>query len=112
MKNVTKYFSFTGKTARQEYWVVNLISTALNLMVLLLWVLLQESTIEQQAQYVGVVISVMLGGGICWLWVATATRRIGDSGHNIWWLVAYGVPVLSLIVWVYFGCVKSESDEK
>jgi uncharacterized membrane protein YhaH (DUF805 family) len=107
---LNKYATFSGRARRSEYWWWHLFVTI---------VFLVASVIDQA---IGFTYSdLTLGGG----WLATiaaivflvpnlavGVRRLHDTGRTGWWLLIGLVPLIGVIVLIYFFVLDSENDNQ
>ena len=107
---LNKYATFSGRARRSEYWWWYLFVTI---------VFLVASVIDQA---IGFTYSdLTLGGG----WLATiaaivflvpnlavGVRRLHDTGRSGWWLLIGLVPLIGVIVLIYFFVQDSENDNQ
>ena len=107
---LNKYATFSGRARRSEYWWWYLFVTI---------VFLVASVIDQA---IGFTYSdLTLGGG----WLATiaaivflvpnlavGVRRLHDTGRTGWWLLIGLVPLIGVIVLIYFFVLDSENDNQ
>jgi uncharacterized membrane protein YhaH (DUF805 family) len=87
-----KFFDFTGRARRSEYWWFYLFTLIVS------WCFSFLGIIHPYVSYLGLLVGVVL-------WIPTysaMTRRLHDTGHSGWWIVA--MFVLLLIV---YGCIAA-----
>ena len=99
--SLKKYFSFHGRAKRSEYWAVFFISSIF---------LLFSSLISDYENFNILIffLVVIFNISAIWLGIATAVRRLRDAGINMWFLLLNLVPIVNVIVGIYWGCVKSK----
>lgn len=107
---IEKYFTFTGKATRSEYWGVNIIAYLLLIPVLLI------GAIFTMGGLIGSVIGglIILGGVIALTWsvLATTARRCRDAGINPWFAGTIVIPWFAIIPFIVFGCLKTEKSDE
>jgi uncharacterized membrane protein YhaH (DUF805 family) len=113
-----KYFAFTGKATRSEYWGTYLISTIFLLCVVIpvsfaiLAVSLPLTIIV--VGFAGIALSILLlcVGGVLtfWLYAATTIRRCNDAGINPWFALTLLLPPpFGTIPFIVFGVLKTDT---
>jgi len=113
-----KYFSFSGKATRSEYWGVYLIGVLLIMLVGLLATMVALISTPFTLVLIGFIgwisalVIVCVGSVLAfWMWIATAVRRCNDAGINHWFAVTILLPTpLNLIPFIVFGCLPSEEN--
>jgi len=107
---IEKYFTFTGKATRSEYWGVNIISYLLLLPVLII------GAIFTMGGLIGSVAGglLILAGvvALSWAVLATTARRCRDAGINPWFAGAILIPWIAIIPFIVFGCLKTEKSDE
>ena len=107
---LNKYATFSGRARRSEYWWWYLFVT----------IVFVVAGILDRA--VGLTYSdTTVGGG----WIATiagivflipnlavSVRRLHDTGRSGWWLLIGLVPLIGVIVLIYFFVLDSENDNQ
>jgi uncharacterized membrane protein YhaH (DUF805 family) len=94
-----KYFSFSGRSTRSEFWGVLLICyLAVMPFIVLLSVLL--GVIGSIVAFVSLILSF-------YLMFATSARRCRDAGINPWFSLVTFVTIIPIIV---FGCLPTEKE--
>ncbi len=84
-----KYVEFGGRSARSEYWWFTLFSLIVHLVAI---------TISDKL-YLATTIALLLPS------IAVSVRRLHDKDKSGWWLLLCLVPILGLILIVWF-CQK------
>jgi uncharacterized membrane protein YhaH (DUF805 family) len=96
---IDKYFSFSGRATRSEFWGVFLICyLAVMPIVVLLSVLLG---------IVGVALAIASTIASFILMFATSARRCRDAGISPWFSLVTFVTIIPIIV---FGCLPTEKE--
>ena len=107
---IEKYFTFTGKATRSEYWGVNIISYLLLLPVLII------GAVFTLGGLIGSVVGglLILAGVVALTWavLATTARRCRDAGINPWFAGTILIPWFALIPFIVFGCLKTEKSDE
>ena len=109
MEKYLKYLSFEGRATRSEYWGVYIISY-----LLLLPVLLVGAVLTMAGMFGSIVGGLLMLAGVVvltWCILATAARRCRDAGISPWFAGTILIPWLTLIPFIVFGCLKTESKE-
>lgn len=120
LEEYKKYFTFTGKATRSEYWGIYLISWALlsftSTVAFILFVLSLPFTIVLLGLLGWITsLAIICAGSVlsCWLWVATTVRRCSDAGINSWFAITILLPPpFCTIPVIVFGCLKSDTIDK
>ena len=111
---MTKYFSFSGKATRSEFWAVNLI------VIFGGWIALMGALVFS----VGVALaSELVGGffvlssfaawfiGCLWLILAVGVRRCRDAGISPFWVIPLVLPIMFVIITIIFGVLPTEKQD-
>ena len=110
IEKIEKYFTFTGKATRSEYWGVNIISYLLLLPVLII------GAVFTMGGLIGSVVGglLILAGVIALSWavLATTARRCRDAGINPWFAGTIVIPWFAIIPFIVFGCLKTEKSDE
>jgi uncharacterized membrane protein YhaH (DUF805 family) len=87
-----KYATFSGRARRMEYWMFVLIYGLITF------------AIEYGERYIGTggIIGIIFSLGMIIPSLAVAVRRLHDTNHSGWWLLAAPVPLLDLVLLYYF----------
>ena len=116
LEEYKKYFAFTGKASRSEYWGTYIISCLLSTIALLLALVFFVVSSPFTIILIGfmgwaVSLAILCAGFVLsiWLCAATAVRRCNDAGINPWFSVTLLLPPpLGTIPFIIFGCLKTE----
>ena len=90
-----KYFCFSGRARRKEYWMFYLINFFVTIGFAIFDVFLNT------------------GGSLCFIYVLISIiptiglsfRRLHDTDRSAWWLLLYLLPLIGLIVIFIFNCL-------
>jgi uncharacterized membrane protein YhaH (DUF805 family) len=93
-----KYFDFTRRATRSEFWGVFVANVLISLVGVGLIVSAPALTI--------VWMLAMLASFVAY--IATLVSRIRDSGHSVLWIIACMIPYIAFIVVIVFGCLQSK----
>jgi uncharacterized membrane protein YhaH (DUF805 family) len=103
-----RYADFSGRSRRQEYWSWILFQVIIYIAVLVLLMLVGGSAFMtgdvQSAMAVGGIAFLIIGLYLIWELVilvpslAVAVRRLHDTNHSGWWILAPLVPYLIAFV--------------
>ena len=96
---IDKYFSFTGRATRSEFWGVLLICYLAVMPVIVL--------ISALLGFIGAVIAFVAVILSFYLMFATSARRCRDAGINPWFSLVTFVTIIPIIV---FGCLPTEKE--
>jgi uncharacterized membrane protein YhaH (DUF805 family) len=108
---VKKYYDFSGRARRKEYWYFVLISTliltALNLI---------ENRLGTSQIAIASGINIGMASGVFMVlmacpFFAVSTRRLHDANRSAWWLLVNFMPVLGTLVMMVFALEGSYPGE-
>ena len=102
-----KYFCFSGRARRKEYWMFALFNYIAGLIVGFVGGFIGGVTGLTALAYLGVVyhLAALLPGlGVC-------ARRLHDIGKSGWWFLIVLVPFVGPIVLIVFLCLDSQPGE-
>jgi len=96
-----KYAEFTGRARRKEYWMFFLFNAIFSVVI-------------------GIVAGVIGLDALAGLYslalfvpsVAIAARRLHDIGRSGWWQLIIFVPIIGLLVMIYFLVQDSQDDNE
>lgn len=101
---LSKYATFSGRTSRAEFWwyiLAAVIATIIaNLIDGLIFGPLIYGHVPSGEQ--GQPISFLLSLAILLPSIAVAARRLHDTGRSGWWLLLGFIPVIGMLVLLYF----------
>ncbi len=99
----TKYATFSGRASRKEYWGFALFYISFFVVI----------------GIIAGIIAAAMGGGEWVIWIssilslllvipslAVYIRRLHDTDHSAWWLFIAFVPIIGVIVLLYFLVIK------
>ena len=89
---VTNYVGFTGRTGRSEFWYFVLAYFIIYVVLAIL-----ESLVGMTGILTGIFGLAMLLPTL-----AVEFRRLHDTGRTAWWLLIAFIPIVGLIVLIYF----------
>jgi uncharacterized membrane protein YhaH (DUF805 family) len=101
-------FSFQGRVNRAKWWLVNIVATAVYLVVsgLLVGGAMSSSdpsaALQSMGTFAGIVMFVV-SIAILWVSLAVAAKRWHDRGKTAWWILIAFVPVIGSI-WYLIEC--------
>lgn len=88
-----KYAVFKGRARRKEFWMFHLIS-------FIVAVLLGVASDEASALYSLIVFLPSFG---------VSVRRLHDIGRSGWWILVFLIPIIGVILMLYWYCQDSQS---
>lgn len=93
-----KYAVFEGRARRKEYWLFNLFNLLITIALAFIDVLTGSFDSETGLGLLSGIytLAVFIPG------IAVSVRRLHDTGRTGWWLLINLVPVLGVIVYIYF----------
>ena len=97
LKAFTNYFGFEGRARRKEYWFFFLGNVIVSIAL---------GTVEAMLGIAGLV-SGLFSLVIFIPSIAVGIRRLHDTGRSGWWMLLGLVPLLNLVLLVFF-CFDSE----
>lgn len=89
-----KYIEFTGRSRRKEFWIFTLCNFAISVILAVLGLDF---------------ISTLFSLGILLPSIAVGIRRLHDIGKTGWWLLIGLIPIVGLIVLIYFYIQEGDS---
>ncbi|EGA67950.1 hypothetical protein VISI1226_08484 [Vibrio sinaloensis DSM 21326] len=95
-----KYAVFSGRARRKEYWMFFLISTIISFALLFVDGLLGTAFISPIYS-----LAVFLPS------LAVLVRRLHDIGRTGWWVLIGIIPLIGMIVLIYFAVCDSKEGE-
>jgi uncharacterized membrane protein YhaH (DUF805 family) len=103
-----KYFNFSGRATRSEYWWFILFSTIVTIIL---------SFFDGMFGVYDVNAGIGLLSGIYSLAVvipsiAVATRRLHDIGKSGWWQLLLLIPIVGVIILIIWFATDSKEDNK
>jgi uncharacterized membrane protein YhaH (DUF805 family) len=98
----TKYFDFSGRATRSEYWFFQLISILL--LIILISILASISSLEEY-----IVTTVMIYFIITFIpSFSISFRRLHDTGRSGWWILISFIPLIGPIIMLFFLITDSQ----
>lgn len=95
-----RYSDFSGRSRRKEYWMFILINALIGFAIGIVDGLF-GTLILTGIYYLTVLVPT----------VAVSIRRLHDTGRSGWWLLVSFVPIVGLLVMIYFTTMDSEVGE-
>jgi len=93
----TKYFCFSGRARRKEYWMFALVNFVITLVL---------GFIDQK--FTGGILQFVYGIAVLLPCLGVCVRRLHDIGKTGWWLLICLVPIVGPIVFLVFMCLDSK----
>jgi uncharacterized membrane protein YhaH (DUF805 family) len=104
LKVVKNYVGFSGRAQRKEYWMFVLISALIVLGIDIIGPVLLGATLAD-------LVSGLYSLGILLPSLAVGVRRLHDSGRSGWWLLIIFVPIIGILVLIFFLVQDSEAGQ-
>ncbi|HMB40461.1 MAG TPA: DUF805 domain-containing protein [Balneolaceae bacterium] len=82
-----KYVEFSGRSRRKEFWIFTLVNFAISVILAVLGLDF---------------ISTLFGLAVLLPGIGVSIRRLHDIGKTGWWLLIAFIPLVGLIVLIYF----------
>jgi uncharacterized membrane protein YhaH (DUF805 family) len=92
-----KYADFSGRARRREYWMFILVNLVISCVLAGLGYVSNAFSVLSWIYTLGVFIPSF----------AVAARRLHDTGRSGWWMLIGLIPLLGVIVLIYFFCQDS-----
>ena len=96
-----QYTVYTGRARRKEYWMFVLISTMVSVVL---------NVLDAFFGSFGWA-SLLYGLAVFLPTACVAMRRLHDTGRSGWWLLLCFIPLLGLLILLYFLVQDSEEGE-
>ena len=110
---MNKYFSFSGKATRSEFWAINLI-VIFGGWIALIGALVFSAGVALASETIGglFVLSSFAAWfiGCLWLIIAVGIRRCRDAGISPFWIIPLVLPILFVIMTIILGVLPSEKE--
>lgn len=89
-----KYVEFTGRARRKEFWIFTLVNFVISVLLTVIGL-----------EFIGTLfgLAILLPG------IAVGVRRLHDIGKTGWWLLIGFIPLIGLIVLIYFYVQEGDS---
>jgi|TARA_B110000459_G_C16278018_1_gene345027 uncharacterized membrane protein YhaH (DUF805 family) len=105
---LTKYFDFSGRTSRQEFWWYYLGMFILSLLVYhLAWLVSGETYIEFENNFITTIwdIFIFIPG------ISIMVRRLHDVNRSGWWffIVMTIIGIIPFLYWIFKGSDDNEN---
>lgn len=103
---MTKYFSFSGKAKRQEYWAVTFLTFFLGWLVYGSSLIIAGLVAMLHEMTGGLLVLIFTLGWIvssAWLIVATTVRRCNDADISPLWSALWILPFANFWWWIICG---------
>jgi uncharacterized membrane protein YhaH (DUF805 family) len=111
-----RYFDFSGRSSRMEYWMFTLFGTIVVLAGIVLFVALGYDDATEEANFFGWFLGV---AGIMWLLfsivpsISVTVRRLHDAGFSGWFYFISAVPYVgSLVLLIMMVLGSTPGDNK
>ena len=106
-----RYAKFDGRATRSEYWYFILFYFIVSFIVVALDTFVVNpmlgATPEQAAQ--GGILQILLALALLIPSIALGVRRLHDIGKSGWWILVGLIPIIGLIVLIYFYVQDSQA---
>ncbi|GDY26982.1 DUF805 domain-containing protein [Agarivorans sp. Toyoura001] len=101
-----QYLVFSGRSRRKEYWMFVLINSIVSVLLSVVDQAIGSVNVESGMGILGSIygIAVLLPS------IGVAMRRLHDTGRTGWWLWIVLVPIIGVLVLLYFFCSDSQSE--
>jgi uncharacterized membrane protein YhaH (DUF805 family) len=100
LKVLKNYFGFDGRARRMEYWMFILINLLVSIAIAVVEGMLGSPGVVYGLYSLAVLIPT----------IAVGIRRLHDTGRSGWWLLLMIVPLVNLVLLVFF-CLDSEEGD-
>lgn len=93
----SKYFDYTGRARRKEYWYYQLFFG----IVIIAAAFITNNMNSSQGDYLFMAVAIIL-----YLpFISVTARRLHDTGHSGWWMLISSIPIVGLILlyWLIKG---------
>ncbi|MEL7456430.1 MAG: DUF805 domain-containing protein [Pseudomonadota bacterium] len=103
-KVILNYTNFSGRARRQEYWYFTLVNVLVNLVMGVIDRVIGSVMQMDNFGFFGVIYAlfIMIPS------IAVTVRRLHDSGRVGWWALIAFVPIIGILVLLYFLIQDSE----
>ncbi|HDM8195234.1 DUF805 domain-containing protein [Vibrio harveyi] len=101
---ILNYSNFSGRARRQEYWYFTLVNVLVNLVMGIIDRVIGSVMQMDNFGFFGVIYAlfIMIPS------IAVTVRRLHDSGRTGWWALIAFVPIIGVLVLLYFLIQDSE----
>jgi uncharacterized membrane protein YhaH (DUF805 family) len=100
-----KYFEFSGKVQRSEFWATSII-----LLILFFISIVTATALTAFSAPIGIVAVLATLVASAWAQIAVIVKRCRDAGINPWWTAACYIPYLGFIIWIVIGCLSTDKE--
>ncbi|WP_108263105.1 DUF805 domain-containing protein [Mangrovicoccus ximenensis] len=100
------YATFAGRASRSEFWWYVLAVFLLNIVVNLIDAFAVSPLLGMPGE-TGI-LSALLGLALILPGLAVSSRRLHDTGRSAWWLLLWLIPLIGMLVLIYFYIQPSE----
>ncbi len=94
----SRWKDFDGRSARSEYWLFALFCVITNFLVGIIAGVLGDT--------LGSIVSLIVSLGLFVPSLSVAVRRLHDTDRSGWWFLIALIPILGLLVFIYFAVQK------
>lgn len=102
---IRNYTGFSGRARRKEYWYFTLVNILANLVMSIIDRILGSALQIESFGLFGVIYALF----ILIPSIAVTVRRLHDTGRTGWWVLIAFIPIVGLLVMLYF--LIQDSDE-
>jgi len=100
-----KYFEFSGKVQRSEFWATSII-----LLILFFISIVTATALTAFVMLLGIVAILATVIASAWAQMAVIAKRCRDAAINPWWTAACYIPYLGFIIWIVIGCLSTDKE--
>ena len=103
-KVILNYANYSGRARRQEYWYFTLVNVLVNLVMGIIDRVISSVMQMGNLGFFGVIYAlfIMIPS------IVVTVRRLHDSGRVGWWALIAFVPIIGILVLLYFLIQDSE----
>ena len=91
-----KYYIFSGRARRKEFWLFQLLVLVLTLLVLIV-------AGFHAANFFSLAVTLP--------WLAVGSRRLHDQDKSAWWLLLLVIPLIGFLVLVFLFCLPGTDGD-
>lgn len=105
-----KYADFNGKATRSEYWYYILFYVLVSFVFVVLDIFLINPLLGMSVEEAnkGGILQFVFGLAMLVPSIAVGVRRLHDTARSGWWLLIGLIPVIGLLVLIYFFVQRSK----
>lgn len=101
------YATFSGRARRKEFWMFVLFNVIAGIVIGM-----ADSTLGFVNYETGIGMLSKLYGMIVFIpYLALTVRRLHDTGRSGWWVLIYLVPLIGILVLLFFASLEGEAGE-